>query len=136
VGDRDEIAALVHAYAELLDGGDLDGVAHLFDRATWRAGSGSRSGFEAVRPIYDRVILYDGVPRTKHVISNLDVFVDGSTATARSYFTVLQAAPDRPLQPIMAGRYHDAFARDARGWYFTERLILDDLSGDLSAHYV
>ena len=37
VGDRDEIAAIVHRYAELLDGGDVEGVVALFSRATWRS---------------------------------------------------------------------------------------------------
>ena len=83
------------------------------------------------------VVLYDGVPRTKHVITNVTVEVatDRATAAARSYFTVLQALPDLPLQPIIAGRYHDRFARDAGGWYFSEREIIVDLTGDLSRHY-
>jgi 3-phenylpropionate/cinnamic acid dioxygenase small subunit len=134
LGDRDAVAALVHRYAELLDGGDLDGVAALFAHATWRAASGTRTG-DAIRAAYDGVILYDGIPGTKHLISNLDVVVEGDTATSRCYFTVLQAPPGQPLRPILAGRYHDAFARDDLGWHFTDRLILSDLEGDLSAHY-
>jgi hypothetical protein len=34
---RDEITALVHGYAELLDGGDVEGVVAMFARATWRS---------------------------------------------------------------------------------------------------
>ena len=42
MGDRDEITALVHRYAELLDGGDLDAVVALFAHTTWRsAGTGA-----------------------------------------------------------------------------------------------
>ena len=93
-------------------------------------------GVEQVRRAYDGVLLYDGVPCTKHVISNLTVTVDpaGATATARSYFTVLQARPDLPLQPIIAGRYHDAFACVADVWRFSDRVILPDLVGDLRWH--
>jgi 3-phenylpropionate/cinnamic acid dioxygenase small subunit len=135
----DAVAALVHAYAERLDAGDLDGVAALFADAVWRSSArpdGVR-GVAAVRRLYDDVLLYDGVPCTKHVITNLVVAPDPDVdrMTARSYFTVLQARPDLPLQPIIAGRYHDAFARDdVRGWHFAERLILPDLVGDLSRH--
>jgi 3-phenylpropionate/cinnamic acid dioxygenase small subunit len=133
-----DVAALVHRYAELLDAGDLDGVAALFADATWRSPARPKPlrGVAAVRRVYDAVILYDGVPCTKHVVTNLDVTVDeaAGTAVARSYFTVLQARPDFPLQPIIAGRYHDAFVRDARGWRFVDRLILPDLVGDLSRH--
>jgi len=136
-GDLAAVTALVHRYAELLDGGDLDGVTQLFARAVWRSGGHELRTLEQVRRSYAGVVLYDGVPRTKHVITNVTVEVatDRSSAAARSYFTVLQALPDLPLQPIIAGRYHDRFARDAGGWYFTEREIIVDLTGDLSRHY-
>src|ERR1700737_1938985 len=109
--ERAEIAALVYRYAELIDAGDLDGVAALFEHATW--GSSTRAermrGTEQVRRMYDGVILYeDGTPHTKHVVTNLVIeHEDGATqATARSYFTVLQGH-EGVLQPTIAGRYHD-----------------------------
>jgi len=136
--DEPAITALIHAYAERLDDGDLDGVAALFAAATWRTPARAEPlrGAAAVRRAYDPVLLYDGRPCTQHVLTNVTVTVapDGATATARSYFTVLQARPDLPLQPIICGRYHDAFARGADGWRFTDRLILPDLLGDLSRH--
>ena len=78
----------------------------------------------------------DGTPGTKHVISNLHLEIEeaAGTASARSYWTVLQAVPGLPLQPILAGRYHDRFARDPDGWYFVERQYLIDLVGDVSHH--
>src|SRR4029450_9181130 len=50
----------------------------------------------------DAIILHDGVPRTKHVITNLTIEVDeaAGTATARSYFTVLQATAGLPRHAI------------------------------------
>jgi 3-phenylpropionate/cinnamic acid dioxygenase small subunit len=139
VDDVLAITALVHRYAELLDLGDLDGVAALFERATWGAGTRDFTvkGTEQVRHMYDGVILHeDGTPRTKHVITNLviDVAADRATASARSYFTVLQATDGLGLQPIIAGRYHDAFTRDEGTWWFSERIIHPDLQGDLSHH--
>ncbi len=132
------ITALIHTYAERLDAGDLDGVAALFADATWRSPGRPEPlrGAVAVRRAYDAVILYDGVPCTKHVVSNVTVTPgeETTTATARSYFTVLQARPDFPLQPIIAGRYHDAFACAGGVWRFSDRLILPDLLGDLSRH--
>jgi ketosteroid isomerase-like protein len=137
--DVEAIRALIHEYAELLDGGNLDGVAALFADATW--GSPGRGqplrGAEQVRRAYDGVLLYDGTPRTKHVISNVSIELeaDGTTATARSYFTVLQQQrPGVPLQPIIAGRYHDRFERVDGKWRFADRQILPDLVGDLSRH--
>jgi 3-phenylpropionate/cinnamic acid dioxygenase small subunit len=135
--DGEQIRALIHAYAERLDGGDLDGVAELFADATWRSGGRTEvfRGVEQVRKMYRGVVLYGGKPNTKHVITNVSVTIDGSdAATARSYFTVLQATPDLPLQPIIAGSYEDAFAREDGTWRFSDRLIIVDLVGDLSHH--
>ncbi len=134
--DTARITALIHGYAERIDAGDLDGVAALFTDATWRSPGRPEPlrGAAAVRRAYDGVILYDGVPSTKHVVTNVIVEVTGDAATARSYFTVLQARPDLPLQPIIAGRYHDAFTRVAGAWRFADRLIIPDLIGDLSRH--
>ena len=89
-----------------------------------------------MRAALEVVRLHDGSPRTKHVTTNLIVEVDeaAGTATARSYFTVLQATPALPLQPILAGRYHDRFHRSRHGWRFTERLIHLDLIGELREH--
>jgi ketosteroid isomerase-like protein len=135
--DVEAIRALVHEYAERIDTGDLDGLAAMFADATW--GSPGRGtplrGTDQVRRGYDGVILYEGIPCTKHVISNVTIELTGqSTAAARSYFTVLQARPDFPLQPIIAGRYHDRFERVGGRWRFADRQIIPDLIGDLSQH--
>jgi len=133
----DAITALVHGYAERLDGGDLDGVAALFADATYgRAGGPVRRGAAAVREALRVVKLHAGSPRTKHVVTNLVVDVDEAAghAAARSYFTVLQATATLPLQTILAGRYEDRFVRRDGTWRFSERVIHLDLTGDLREH--
>src|SRR5262245_41894257 len=105
-------------YAARLDAGDLDGVAALFAHATWRSPARSEPlrGAAAVRSAYEVVVLYDGVPATRHVVTNLVVDLEPpDRARARSYFTVFQARPDFPLQPIVSGRYHDTFERAGGG---------------------
>ena len=82
-------------------------------------------------------LLYpDGTPGTKHVTTNLilDIDEEAGTAAARTYWTVLQAVPGLPLQPILAGRYHDRFVRVDQVWRFAERRYLIDLVGDVSRH--
>src|SRR2546429_9704593 len=73
--DAEAIRALIHEYAERIDGGDLDGLAELFADATW--GSPGRGtplrGTEQVRRGYDGGILYYGRPRTKHRVSNVPI---------------------------------------------------------------
>lgn len=133
-----QIKNLIYHYAELIDAGDMRAVARLLERASFLGPDGVEQGrgAEAIEAIYRSFTrLYpDGTPLSHHVTSNIILDIDGDSARARSYFTVLQATPDLPLQPIMAGRYHDSFARDGQGWYFSSRQMLPRLTGDLSAH--
>jgi 3-phenylpropionate/cinnamic acid dioxygenase small subunit len=134
-----EITALVHEYARRLDAGDLDGVAALFEHATWRSTETGQTleGTERIRRVYDRVVLYDGSPRTKHLITNLDVeLLDTDTASAHCYFTVLQGVvPGQPVDVILSGRYVDRFEKVGGSWRFADRLFVTDLIGDLSRHF-
>jgi hypothetical protein len=135
-GAVNEITALIHEYAFRLDAGDLDGVAALFEHG--ELGStrhdGRLRGSAEARTNYKNVILYaDGTPRTQHQITNVTVTVDGTTATARSSFTVLQVIKKR-FQPIVAGNYLDRFEQADGVWRFTERIFDPRLLGDLSHH--
>jgi len=135
--DRDAITALVLRYAELLDGGDLEGVAALFSGATLRSNRHDRvrQGRDEALALYrSTVILYDGVPGTQHVITNVVIDLAGDAASSRCNFSVWQARPELPLQVILAGRYHDRFAKHGGGWQFADRLILVDLIGNLRWH--
>jgi ssDNA-binding replication factor A large subunit len=136
MSERDRIVALIHEYATLLDAGDLDGVAALFEHAELGSTRHPRRlrGAAEARTNYDDVIIYDdGTPRTLHQITNVTVGIDGATATARSCFTVLQVT-GQGLHPILAGEYHDRFERVDDGWRFTERIFAPRLVVDLSQH--
>jgi hypothetical protein len=139
MSDVSEITALIHSYALLLDGGDMDAVAALFARSTWRSEPAGRvlRGSEEVRPIYAQVKLYEGVPRTKHLLTNLTVDVEpgASTASAHCYWTVLQnMEPGNPVEIILSGQYVDTFEKAEGAWRFADRLIKVDLTGDASRH--
>ena len=132
VGDRDEIAALVHRYAELLDGGDVEGVIGMFSRATWRSaatGAVLRTPDE-LRAVYSALVPEDGPIRTRHLMHNLIVELDDGAdeAAARCSYTVLEGdAPGAPVRILLVGRYEDTYARDADGWYLTDRVFHVDL---------
>jgi len=133
------ITNLLYRYAELLDSGDLEGVTALLAKACLKTGNDVVEGEDAVRILWrDSVRLYScGTPRTKHLITNpiVEIDEDAGTATCRSYYTVLQATPEVPLQAICAGRYHDRFVREGGDWRFSERdYSMLDLVGDLSQH--
>jgi SnoaL-like domain len=138
---RNAIEHIVYGYAERVDLGDFAGVADLFAHAKYKGGGPDDPGVDGAAPVQQiletMVRRYDdGTPRTKHVTTNLviDADEDAGTATARSYYTVLQQLDGFPLQPIIAGRYHDAFERVDGEWRLTERVIFCDLIGDLSRH--
>lgn len=132
------IENLIAAYAELVDVGDFAGVGELLANATFTGGTGSVSGRDAIeKMLRENVIVYDdGTPRTKHVTTNLSIAVDdeAGTAVSRSYFTVLQALSDLPLQLIASGRYEDRFECRGGQWCFVERIVRTDLVGDMSHH--
>ena len=135
-----QIQNLVHRYAELIDLGDFDALGDLLGRAEVGSGDhpGSLSGADAVTALFTSTTRRypDGTPRTKHVTTNLILEIDdeAGTAAARSYFTVFQAVPALPLQPVVAGRYHDRFVREGSTWRFAERRFFLDLVGDVSQH--
>jgi 3-phenylpropionate/cinnamic acid dioxygenase small subunit len=135
------ICNLLYRYAEHMDNGDFAGAAEMFRhaRVVLDPKHGVSVDADGIRTIWEEgVIRYaDGTPRTKHVTTNLIVEVDegAGTATCRSYYTVLQQTDTLPLQPIIAGRYHDRFERVDGEWRFAERdYSIVELVGDLSQH--
>lgn len=137
VSDERQILNLLHTYCELQDAGDLEAVAELFRHATYGVpGSISITDYdEHLATTRAQVRIYeDGTTRTHHVTSNTILDIDGLEAKSRSYFTVFQATSEMPLQPIIAGQYHDRFEKVDGSWRFSERAIHSRLLGDLSGH--
>jgi 3-phenylpropionate/cinnamic acid dioxygenase small subunit len=137
--DEQAIRNLLFFYAERIDRGDIEGMARLFEHASYRAGDQPPiHDWRAVRDLNQSlVILYeDGTPRTQHVTTNVLIELDGTAtrATARSRFTVLQGARGAALQVIVAGRYHDSFEKHQGTWRFSSRHIFMDLIGDMTKH--
>ncbi len=145
--DREEILQLIYRYAELIDAGDFEGIGKLLARAAF---GGPRtptvSGAENIANLFAmttrrfpeaegrRHPAGAGTPRTRHLVLNPIVEIDGDTATARSTFCVVQATERIALQPIVVGRYFDRFARHPNGWHFTERIADVEMVGDVSDH--
>lgn len=139
--DSRQIENLIYRYAELIDSGNLEGVAELFSNGEIisSAQNSRRKGYDQVLQMYQascRVYEETGTPLTKHLTTNVIVEIDdnGSTARARSYYTVIQATDSLPLQPIISGRYHDCFSKAEGKWAFSSREMFVDLLGDLRAH--
>lgn len=138
------IENLIYTYAELIDAGDLAGVADLFsdgrihgmDNPPPEAVFEGRDGVAAMYDMSTRLYDDDGTPKTHHITTNVQIVVadDGQTATARAYYCVTQATDALALQPIITGRYHDTFHVVDGRWRFDTRVMFVDQIGDLSHH--
>jgi 3-phenylpropionate/cinnamic acid dioxygenase small subunit len=136
------ITDLIYRYAELIDSGDFDGLGALLGRADFggaktptMSGATNIAGLFAMTTRRFPAETSPGTPATRHLVLNLIIEVaDDTTAAARSTFCVVQATDRVALQPIVVGRYFDRFARDADGWYFTERIADVEMVGDVSDH--
>ena len=138
-----QITNLIYTYAQLLDGGDLDGVARLFAHGRICGVQGGPpetvfAGSARVREMYDMAtrIYDDGTPKTKHNTTNVQLYIDEAAGTAQStsYYCVTQATDDLPLQVIVTGHYQDTFHRVDGAWCFDSRTMFVDQVGDVSRH--
>ena len=133
-----EINSLLNQYSLTLDTGQIEQCAELFSHAEFEIeGVATVQGKEGVQALFSGIILYeDGTPRTKHLISNVDIRIadDGVSASSSSYLTVMQRVGDAPLRPIFSGIYSDKFAWIEGEWVFTSRVISQPLIGDMNLH--
>jgi 3-phenylpropionate/cinnamic acid dioxygenase small subunit len=136
---HESIRNLLGRYCELMDGAEWADLGALFTHARLVEEHGHlvAEGADGVRKLYEGgTQLHAGRPGTRHVTANTVIELDegGQAATARSSYVVFQAAPDLPLQPIIAGRYRDRFELADGAWRFAERCFYVDQVGDLSHH--
>jgi 3-phenylpropionate/cinnamic acid dioxygenase small subunit len=134
---HEAIRNLLGRYCELMDAADWQQVGVLFADAklVGPAGEPVAEGAAAVAALYERgTRLHDGSPRTRHITANTVIEVAGAAATAHSSYVVFQSADGFPLQPIITGRYQDAFACVDGTWRFARRQFFVDAVGDLSHH--
>lgn len=138
--DHHAVTSLMYRYAELVDAADFDGIGALFAHGeiTTPGLPGAIVGADAVAAMYrtSNRVHPNGTLLTRHLTTNVlvDFAADGESATARSSFVVFQATPSVPLQPIVAGRYHDRFSRHDGAWCFAQREMRVEQVGDVSDH--
>jgi hypothetical protein len=131
-----EISNLLAEYCADFDAGDFDRFAEHFSHGTWfpTAAKGPGPG-PVARWCRENILLYEGLPHTKHVSTNIWMDIDDAgIAQVHSYVTIWQGLPDFPLQAIFSGRYRDRIEMLEGRWRFRERWALPDIIGDMSRH--
>lgn len=134
VDDRWAIEELIHLYAWYIDESDFESMATLFAHGEWFGCQGSSDVLAWMR---QNVVLYDGSPRTHHVVSNIQIALgqDLRHAQSRSYITVFHQMPEeRGISVIAANAYFDEFEKEDGQWRFTRRRIKRRLVGEAERH--
>ena len=140
---RRAIERLLYDYCFGIDTGDFAFTAGLFgeDGQYGLVGGPSACGSAQVLGMLQASVrTYDGVPRTRHIVTNVcidmedELDTDGGPATVRSYIQVVHQPPDVPVRSIVVGTYFDRVHRVGDRWFFAERRMQLELVGDLRTH--
>jgi len=136
---REKIEAIMFAYADAVDSGDLDKLEEIFKYGSIRTSEGKViEGGRAVREqFFKLVVWYDDeenrvpwtpgrcTPRTRHVTTNVrfEFSDDIESAAVHSYLTVYQTCGGQ-LRLIVGATYEDRFEKKEDGaWYLIERCV-------------
>jgi ketosteroid isomerase-like protein len=137
--DRNAIESLIFRYTRNVDTCQWRDLGQLFTAAVITANRSDvrLEGAETIGDYWrDINKQYDnGTLNTQHIVTNLefDALPNGDVSV-HSCFTVLQATPALPLQPIAAGRYTDVFEKADGKWRFKTKHIDVRLIGNMSQH--
>jgi SnoaL-like protein len=132
------IRDLLLGYCRSLDEGRFEDTARLFEKGTWylSAQTPITGSDDMLRFLKEHVVLYGGVPRTRHVITNIVITLseDGSSAASTCYILGYLALPRSAPQIILQGAYHDRFKCANGEWHFFERRIEVDGTNNWTDH--
>lgn len=137
--DRNAIESLIFRYTRYVDTCQWENLGNLFAAAGITANkTDQRLEGAAVIGNYWKAInkqYANGTLNTQHVVTNLE-FTDlpDGAISVHSCFTVLQATPKLPLQPIACGRYTDVFEKADGAWRYRSKQIDVTLVGNMSQH--
>ena len=130
--DIQAIKTLLIRYGRNLDSQNIEAYSKLFaEDGTWTGGMGSATGPAAIRKMVE-----DGIAQMKpgifdhafHIMSSMDIQVDGDTATAWSRWTWVIAGEDGKPHTERAGHYEDTLVRVNGEWKFKSRHAFSEVN--------
>jgi uncharacterized protein (TIGR02246 family) len=121
------IQRVITDYSAMIDAQDFDGYAALFAKdGVWQNGNTVHRGAEEIKAMLVGIF---GTPpegfvnrESYHLVSNLEVNVDGDKATAKSRHLLVMRGPDCSPTPELAGQYEDEFIRENGVWKILKRV--------------
>ncbi len=139
LSDRIQIENQIFRYTRYVDTCQWDDLGRLFAHARITANKTDQvlEGGQVIGDYWKSINRqYDnGTLNTHHVVTNLEWETTGEGhVRVKSCFTVFQATPALPLQPIACGRYDDVFEKADGGWRFRSKHIDVTLMGNMSQH--
>ena len=130
--DIEAIRSLLIEYGQALDQRDFEAYGRLFaEEGERKGGMGS-----AQTPVGIQKMVEQGFSRmspglyenSHHVMTSLDIEVNGDTATAWSrWMWVVEGAEGKPL-PERSGHYEDTLIRENRQWKFKHRQAFTEIN--------
>ena len=129
------IGTALSRYCRTFDEAQFEEFAALFERGRWFmvAEPGSRPVHEWID---QHIVLYDGRPLTRHVVSGLVVDVDGAPreATFRCNITIAQQLPGEDERILAHARFTGTFRKEDDRWWWRDHTMHAEQAGDLSTH--
>jgi len=121
LSDRAEIEDVLVRYTRAIDSGDWDRLDTVFTpdaRIDYTESGGIKDGYPVVKPWLAEV-LPAFFPQRMHTLGQLDIALDGDTATVAAYFhNPMPMADGQGGQKLVqfGGVYHHTMVRTADGW--------------------
>jgi uncharacterized protein (TIGR02246 family) len=130
--DVEAIRTLMIRYGRALDERDFKAYGELFAKnGTWKGGMGSATSPDAIGRMVEAGFarmapeLYTN---SNHVMTSLDVEVDGDTAQAWSRWLWVVVGADGKPRTERAGYYVDSLVRESGAWKFGQRQAVTEIN--------
>jgi uncharacterized protein (TIGR02246 family) len=130
--DTEAIRSLLIDYGRALDQRDFKAYGQLFaSDGVWKGGMGSATSPERIQKMVE-----DGFSRmspdlyedSHHVMTSLDIEVDGDTARTWSRWLWVVEGPDGKPRAERAGHYEDTLVREDGQWKFKHRQAFTEIN--------
>ncbi len=144
--ERAAIENLSNRYMVAVDAGDLETVMSTWDdNGVMKWSGGEDKGKAAIRKSMAAFVGPPKVnlaqdatsrPRTRHLILNHVITIDGDHATDIAYwFELSNNTPQHNVQLINYGHYEDSLVKKNGKWFFTKRLIYNEQGNNRMLFY-